>query len=153
MTPYQGSWEPPEYIPRTHEDITIREGVYGPSVVICFPPIKDRQTGEPPVFYPSKGEYTFQEFAGPLFELGGYGDITMVNPFNGMRLWLSREVLPQDGNTYDWIVRAVELARECHFLVRDASTGETVLDLDDGRETAAIAQDPELLDIQESRES
>lgn len=45
--------------------------------------------------YPKTDSYQFQEFAGVVFELGGYSDITMVDPYTLRRLWVG-EVLELD---------------------------------------------------------
>jgi hypothetical protein len=120
-------WQPAEYVPPTHEDIDFARG----EVKISFPPIKDHRTGRPPKYYPQRDSYEFQEFAGPVFELGGYGDITLVNPYNGMRMWVSSTALiGTDDTTYDWMIKAIEIAKECHFLERDSQTGEVVADME-----------------------
>lgn len=38
--------------------------------------------------YPRASTHTWQEFAGFAVELGGYKDLTMVNPTTGQRLWV-----------------------------------------------------------------
>lgn len=40
--------------------------------------------------YPKTDQYQFQEFAGPVFEFGGYGDATIVDPYTLRRLWVGR---------------------------------------------------------------
>ena len=48
-----------------------------------------RFAGDPADLYPKSDRYQFQEFAGLVFEYGGYHDITVVNPGTGDRLWVS----------------------------------------------------------------
>jgi hypothetical protein len=60
--------------------------------------------------YPSTDTYQFQEFAGVVFELGGYGDITMIDPYTLRRLWVA-DALAYDevgGGTY--LLNAIRLA-------------------------------------------
>jgi hypothetical protein len=65
--------------------------------------------------YPNQAEYTFQEFAGPVFEFGGYGDMTMIDPYTLRRLWVGKEFL-FEGTTYDWMRRVIDLAEAIDFL-------------------------------------
>lgn len=37
--------------------------------------------------YPKVEVYTWQEFAGFAVEMGGYGDLTMIDPYSGRRFW------------------------------------------------------------------
>lgn len=37
--------------------------------------------------YPKVEVHTWQEFAGFAVEMGGYGDLTMIDPYSGRRFW------------------------------------------------------------------
>jgi hypothetical protein len=113
----------PEYILHTHEDITVREGNGHPNALIVFPPVRDYRTGQPIPTYPKSSMYEFQEFAGLVFELGGYGDITMINPYTGLRLWISQDILAEcaSDDIYAWMRKAIDIAQECRFLDYDAA--------------------------------
>lgn len=39
--------------------------------------------------YPKSDSYTWGEFAGVAVEMGGYNDISMVDPYTGRRFWLA----------------------------------------------------------------
>jgi len=65
--------------------------------------------------YPQKGSYTFQEFAGPVFEFGGYGDMTLIDPYTLRRLWVGQQVVGEL-NVYDAMRRAIDLAEAIDFL-------------------------------------
>lgn len=65
--------------------------------------------------YPTTDIYEFGEFAGPIFEMGGYGDITMIDPYTGRRLWVGGAF--QDGDSiYDAMTKAISVAEEIGFL-------------------------------------
>jgi len=68
--------------------------------------------------YPKKDSYTFQEFAGPVFELGGYGDLTMVDPYTLKRLWISQSSI-QGLSFFDAMRRAIDVAEAIQFLGED----------------------------------
>jgi hypothetical protein len=38
--------------------------------------------------YPQNDRYQFQEFAGLVIEMGGYSDLTAIDPYTGRRFWL-----------------------------------------------------------------
>jgi hypothetical protein len=114
----------PEHIPPVHEDIDLEGG----DAKICFPPIKDHSTGKPIPVYPQAAKYAFQEFAGPVFELGGYGDMTMIDPYSGRRLWVSAELLgPEKASIYDSMKRVIEIAERNRFLERTEGTPQYVV--------------------------
>jgi hypothetical protein len=117
---------------RTHDEIELRTSTYKDpaglaapweitTVILTFPPEFHAQTQQPIKYFPNSDTYEFQEFACAVFELDGYGDITLVNPYNGLRLWISAEELPRgkDTTVYEQMARAIELAREYQFLERD----------------------------------
>lgn len=73
--------------------------------------------------YPQAESYTWSEFAGvaiqsgdqPIVatEMGGYGDMTMVDPYTGQRLWM---VGAFEGDIYDALRRLIDLAEREQFL-------------------------------------
>jgi len=67
--------------------------------------------------YPQKDHYTFQEFAGPVFELGGYGDMTLIDPYSQRRLWVA-DVLKDaaEQSIYDAMITTIKIAQEIGFL-------------------------------------
>jgi hypothetical protein len=65
--------------------------------------------------YPKSPSYTFQEFAGPVFELGGYGDLTLINPTTLERLWVA-DVLKGEASIYDAMTNVIAVAEEIGFL-------------------------------------
>jgi hypothetical protein len=77
--------------------------------------------------YPQKGEYVFQEFAGPVFEFGGYGDITMVDPYTLDRLWISQAgihaAVGANASGYDWMRVAIDVAEAIGFGAREEGDG------------------------------
>lgn len=38
--------------------------------------------------YPKAGSYTWGEFAGLVIEMGGYSDLSAIDPYTGRRFWL-----------------------------------------------------------------
>lgn len=50
------------------------------------PSITPGDPGEP--HYPQATAHTWGAFAGLAIELGGYGDLEVVDPYNGDRLWI-----------------------------------------------------------------
>jgi hypothetical protein len=73
--------------------------------------------------YPKKGSYTFQEFAGPVFEFGGYGDMTLIDPYTLRRLWVSQQVVGELG-VYDAMRRVIDLAEATGFLRDEENRGD-----------------------------
>lgn len=67
--------------------------------------------------YPKTDVYHFQEFAGPVFEFGGYSDITMIDPWSGRRLWISDGAA--EGSIYDQLRAAIDEAEKVGFLGLD----------------------------------
>jgi hypothetical protein len=65
--------------------------------------------------YPQKPSYTFQEFAGPVFELGGYGDMTLIDPYSQRRLWVSQSTIG-DLSAYDAMILVLKIAQAIDFL-------------------------------------
>lgn len=75
--------------------------------------------------YPKNPDYTFQEFAGPVFEFGGYGDVTLVDPYTLRRLWVGNAVDPAEKSVggmmtnaqmYDSLRNAINVAEAVGFL-------------------------------------
>ncbi len=64
--------------------------------------------------YPKSDSHQFGEFAGPVFEMGGYSDITIVNPYNGNRLWVS-QAFDGSADLYTAMERAIVVARKIDF--------------------------------------
>lgn len=48
--------------------------------------------------YPHTGTHEWGEFAGLAIELGGYGDITAIDPYSGDRFWLA-DAFSRDAST------------------------------------------------------
>jgi hypothetical protein len=94
------------------EPIEMEDG----NVRISWPPKIHAQTGEPIRHYPQDDKYEFQEFAGPVFEMGGYGDMTMIDPYTGRRLWVSQALLGEDWSPYQAMRKVIELAEKHDFL-------------------------------------
>jgi hypothetical protein len=65
--------------------------------------------------YPQKESYTFQEFASACFEMGGYGDMTICDPYTLKRLWVSQDEL-RDLSIYDAMRRVIAIAEQVDFL-------------------------------------
>lgn len=92
------------------EDVTIRRG--------------DREA----LHYPQAEAHTWNEFAGLAVEMGGYGDLTAVNPWNGDRLhlmWaLGKNMEPGEVSFYDALRRLVDAMERTEFLGKeDGSDG------------------------------
>ena len=73
--------------------------------------------------YPKNDLYQFQEFAGPVFELGGYGDMSLIDPYTMRRLWVS-DVLREEereGPAYllNAIRRVLDVAETVGFFAED----------------------------------
>ena len=60
--------------------------------------------------YPQAGSHTWGEFAGLAVELGGYSDITLVDPYGGSRLWV--KPTNPDGTFLEWLAEAVQVAQQ-----------------------------------------
>ena len=88
--------------------------------------------------YPATGTYTFGEFAGPVFEHGGdgenaapafefgaYGDMSLVDPWTGRRLWVAVFNAGQPMSVYDAMRKVIEIAEATGFLAPYDERGET----------------------------
>lgn len=65
--------------------------------------------------YPQRDTYQFQEFAGLVFELGGYGDVTLCDPYTGRRLHLMHAFDGPDGQTlglFDAMRKVIDAAEQ-----------------------------------------
>jgi hypothetical protein len=91
----------PRPIPRQGDDWSVKAGTEGPH-------------------YPDNGTHTWGEFAGMAIELGGYGDMTMVDPYSGQRLWMGAirdaEGAIVDETPYAQLRRLADLAEREQFL-------------------------------------
>jgi hypothetical protein len=65
--------------------------------------------------YPKTGTYEFGEFAGPVFELGGYGDMTMVDPYTLERLWVAHVFNGEDTSLFEAMRRVIDVAEAIGF--------------------------------------
>jgi hypothetical protein len=78
------------------------------------------QAGTPGAVYPDSDTYTWGEFAGMAIELGGYGDMTMVDPYTRQRLWMGAirdaEGTIVDETPYAQLRRLIDLAEREQFL-------------------------------------
>lgn len=74
------------------------------------------RTVSPDRLYPKTDVYTFGEFAGAVIELGGYGDVSWVDPYTGDRVNLFRAFPDGEPSNLTGAVRrlcdAVDLAIE-----------------------------------------
>lgn len=61
------------------------------------------------VGYPHSGTHTWGAFAGLAIELGGYGDIELVDPYSGSRFWFRPD--DQSADVTDWMIWALQAAR------------------------------------------
>lgn len=66
--------------------------------------------------YPKAGSHVWNEFAGLAIELGGYGDITAIDPYTGRRFWWGNGVLT--GNFYEDIRNLATEMEKQRFLAR-----------------------------------
>lgn len=68
--------------------------------------------------YPKNDQYQFQEFAGPVFELGGYADISLIDPYTLRRLWVADALSYDDASItiYDAMRKAIDVAEAIDFL-------------------------------------
>lgn len=74
----------PEYVQsRARETQVLATGNDG------LPSVQLTSGGEGP-HYPQAGAHVWGEFAGLAVELGGYNDITAIDPATGRRLWVGR---------------------------------------------------------------
>lgn len=71
--------------------------------------------------WPNAEAHTWGEFAGVAVECGGYGDMTMIDPSSGRRLWLGDafDQTPGDGAFLRALRRLVDLAEATGFLGDD----------------------------------
>jgi|SRR5215831_1725962 len=69
--------------------------------------------------YPKREAYVFNEFAGPIFELGGYSDMTLIDPWSGRRLWVADALGTPDMPIplFDAIRYVLQVAEAVGFLV------------------------------------
>lgn len=65
--------------------------------------------------YPQKPSYTFQEFAGAVFEIGSFGDLIMVDPCTRKTLWVGG-AFDSARSIYDAMRRALDVAEKVGFL-------------------------------------
>jgi hypothetical protein len=65
--------------------------------------------------YPQKPSYTFQEFAGAVFEIGSFGDLTMVDPCTRKTLWVGG-AFDAARSIYDAMRRVLDVAEKVGFL-------------------------------------
>jgi hypothetical protein len=65
--------------------------------------------------YPQKPSYTFQEFAGAVFEIGSFGDMIMVDPCTLKTLWVGGAFDPAR-SIYDAMRRVLDVAEKVGFL-------------------------------------
>ena len=83
-----------------------------------FPTTKDGRSysvtpGNPDeVHYPSKDTYQFNEFAALVVELGGYGDISLIDPYTGSRLWVADVFTSDTDGVFDALRKALDVAEE-----------------------------------------
>ncbi len=59
--------------------------------------------------YPRTDTYQFQEFAGYVFELGGYGDMSIIDPYTRVRLWVG-DALNQNTTIWDSMRKVIDVA-------------------------------------------
>ena len=60
-----------------------------------------------------------QKFASLLtcaFEVSNHGDISIINPFSGKRLWIGASAFDQTTNLYEALRRAITVAEKIYFL-------------------------------------
>lgn len=74
--------------------------------------------------YPQSATYTFGEFAGPVFEYGGYGDMSMIDPYTLRRLWVGGASEDEQISIYDYLRKVIDEAEKIDFLgsKREAET-------------------------------
>jgi hypothetical protein len=72
--------------------------------------------------YPQQDTFTLQEFAGPVFEIGGYGDMGLINPYKCKRLWVGGAL--DDNDIYEGMRRVINVAEKLGFLGRDEEDTE-----------------------------
>jgi hypothetical protein len=69
------------------------------------------------VGYPKNDEYQFQEFAFAVIELGGYSDMSIVDPMTGARFWAG-EILSDGPTWYEAMHRLASAAEQVGFFER-----------------------------------
>lgn len=67
--------------------------------------------------YPKNDQYQWGEFALMAFELGGYSDISMVDPYTGTRFWVG-DVLSDGPTWYEAMHRVIAAAEQANFIER-----------------------------------
>ncbi len=70
--------------------------------------------GKPERHYPKNDKYEFGMFAGFVFEFGGYGDISLINPYNGRSMWVSQNIVGKM-TSYQAMHKILELAEKHNF--------------------------------------
>lgn len=71
------------------------------------------------VGYPKNDSYTWGEFACAAFEIGGYSDMTLVDPYSGSRFWVG-DVLADGPTWYEAMHRVISAAEQGNFLEQAA---------------------------------
>lgn len=91
----------PRPIPRQGDGWSVKAGTAGPH-------------------YPDAPAHTWNAFAGMAIELGGYGDMTMIDPYSGQQLWMGAirgaEGAIVDETPYAQLRRLIDLAEREQFL-------------------------------------
>lgn len=67
------------------------------------------------VGYPHNPQHAWGAFAMLALEMGGYGDLEAVDPYNGRRLHLSNAI-PEDGNLYTALRNLIDAMEQESFL-------------------------------------
>lgn len=72
--------------------------------------------------YPKSHSYEWQEFAGLAVELGGYSDLTLINPYTGQRLWVAGALRQEEAESPTYLInglrRALDVAEAVGFFAK-----------------------------------
>jgi hypothetical protein len=64
--------------------------------------------------YPANDQYQFQEWPAFVFEIGGYGDMTMVDPYTLHRLWVA-DAFHNGRSVWDAMRFCIDVAEHVKF--------------------------------------
>jgi hypothetical protein len=109
--------------------------------ITILPPVGDGMgpDGKGP-WAPKTDWYRFAEFAHWVVEMGGYSDLTLVNPYDGRRLHLAWAMLDDNEepfrNPWDGLRKLIDAAEMVDFTSR---TGEDASVTEAARDTANAA--------------
>lgn len=63
-------------------------------------------------YYPQSEFYQWQEFAGWAIEFGGYGDVSIISPYNGDRLCITCDYSAEPPTIFDQLRELVDVMED-----------------------------------------